>query len=200
MVLSRVSDFAPAQAVRHHRLVVELDHGVCATAGNRRLADLPDDDVAAIAQHVVPEDLDAFLGNGEGNALTGVGDTIAAFRQLCGCRNPFGGVVDALGRRGAAMRGIHVHLEGGAVGLQQLLVAFGQLAGVLTHVRRGHRVQRFVARVRVRMMLAGAVVREARLCGRGQTAVPRGNGTVGVARLLAAQWRELGAELRGIGG
>jgi hypothetical protein len=27
---------------------------------------LPDDDVAAIAQHVVPEDLDAFLGMAKG--------------------------------------------------------------------------------------------------------------------------------------
>ena len=127
--------------------------------GDRRLADLPHDDVAAITQHVVPEHLDAFLRNGEGNALAGVRDAIAALGELRGGGDALGGVVDALRSGGAAMRGIHVHLEGVAVGLQQLLVAFGQLVGVLAHVRRGDRVQRLVAGVRIGVMLARAEVR-----------------------------------------
>ena len=49
-------------------------------------------------------------------------------------------------------------------------------------------------------MLAGAEVREARLRGGGEAAIPRGNGAVGIAGLLAAERRELGAELRGFGG
>ena len=95
---------------------------------------------------------------------------------------------------------IHIHLESVPIGLQQLLVALGELVGVLAHVGRGDGVQRLVVGVRIGVMLARTEVREAGLCGRGEAAVPGGDGAVGVARLLRAQWRELGAELRGVGG
>ena len=49
-------------------------------------------------------------------------------------------------------------------------------------------------------MLARAEVGEARLRGRGETAIPGGNGPVGIAGLLAAERRELGSELGGVGG
>ena len=53
--------------------------------------------------------------------------------------------------------------------------------------------------VRIRVVLARLELREPGLRGRGDAAIPRGNGAVGVAGLLAAQRRELGAELGGFG-
>jgi hypothetical protein len=148
---------------------------------------------------VIPEHLDTRLRNREGNALARVRDAIAAGRELRGRRDALRRIVDALRSGGAAMRGVHVHLERGLVGLQQLLVAFRELRRVLTLVRGGHRVQRLLVRVRIGVMLARPEVRDARLRGGSDASVPGRNRTIGIGGLLGAQRCELGAELRGVG-
>ncbi len=69
-------------AVDDVELVLEDDLGVAAAAGGRRLRDLARGDVAAVARQVVPDQLDAALGNREGHAHQGAGDAVTALHQL----------------------------------------------------------------------------------------------------------------------
>ena len=201
-MLLRFSDFAPGEAVRHQGLVAELHHRVVAAGGDRRLADLAHDHVAAIAQHVIPEHLDAGLAeSGTECPRPRLVTPLPPAASFGGAGDALGGVVDALRERGAAMRGVHDHLEGVAVGLQQLLVAFGQLGGVLAHVPGRDREQRLVVRVRIGVVLARAEVRESPPAT-AEVMPPSHAGIVPsrIAGLLGAQRRELGTQLRGIGG
>ncbi len=175
----------PRGAVRDEGLVLELHHRVAAARGDGRLADRAGDRVATVAQHVVPEDLDALLRDRERDALARVDDAIAARSKLRRGRDALGRVVDARRNRGTAARRVDVHLER-RVGGEHLLVALAQHVGVLGHVGARDGVERLVGGERVEMMAAGLEAREAGL-GRGiEAAFPCRDRARGVGALLGA--------------
>jgi hypothetical protein len=107
--------------------------------------------------------------------------------------HPRGGVVDALGIRGAAARRVDLHLEG-LVGLEHRLVAGGELVGVVVHVGRGDGEEHPVGGEGIRMVVAGLVTRRRRR----DAAFPRRDGAVRVAGALGADRRQVLAQSRGL--
>ena len=65
------------------------------------------------------------------------------------------GVADPVRKRKSRWLGIDVHLEGLRILLEQRLLAFGQLVGVLRHVLRGDGEQRLLVRVRAGLVAEG---------------------------------------------
>ena len=73
---------------------------------------------------------------------------------------------------------------------------FGQHIAVLRRVRRIDAVQRLVGGERIALAAAGLEAGEARLGGRRQAAVPRRDGTGGIAGLVGTERCEVSAEAR----
>ena len=182
------------EAVDDVELVAELDHGVVAARGRCSLADVALGRVGAITQHVIPEDLHALLRDRERNADHGSGHAVAAGREIGSCRNALGRIIDALRVRGRAMARVHIHEVRVLVRLEKRLVSFGEIRGVLSGVLCVDFEKRLFVRKRIGMMLARRVTRHAGFFRGDETAIPRGDRARGVARLLAAKRREIGAE------
>ena len=64
----------PVEVVVEEELLVEIDERVGAAAHRRGLGDVPLGDHAAEAEQVIPHDLQAVLGNREGDAADGALD------------------------------------------------------------------------------------------------------------------------------
>ena len=185
----------PLLVVEEVALFVELDHGVVAAAGHRRQAEVAIEGVAAPAQDVIPDDLDALLRNREGDADDRAGHTVAALGQLGRGRHRLGRIVDALRRRGAAVGRVDVHLVR-RISLEHGLLADRQLGGVLAHVVGRDGEEHLVGGIRVGMVLALLVA--GRRCG--DATVPGRDGAVGVAGFFAAHGGEVLAEAVGLVG
>ncbi len=152
--------------------------------------------VGAESQYVIPENLDALLGNRERNSPDRSRDSIAARGQIRRGGDALGGIVNPLRHRGAAMRRVHDHLVV-FVSLEQPLVPFRELRGVFVHVGRGDGEQGLVGGERIGVELTGLVVGEPGLRRRFDPAGPGRDGAVRIAGLLRSQRREIVAEACG---
>ncbi len=148
-----------------------------------------DDAAAEIAHEVIPDRLQAVLGNRErrGRAVQ-VLEAEALQRDLACLRDD--AIRHGLRIADGATRRIHVHAEILRILPQQRGLALGQLRFVLADVRRVDREQRLVVRERIDVALLR--------CPAGgrlhQAAVPRGDRAVGIAGAFCADRREVLAE------
>ncbi|MNJ56869.1 hypothetical protein D3C77_524330 [compost metagenome] len=165
-----------------------------AIALHRRFGSTPDHIDAAITGDVVPHCLDAILGNGKRHAAIGVAETVAAFEQLGRGGVLEGVVVQPLRCRAGTAAGVHRHLEGIGVAVEQRDLARTQLVLVLLQIGLGNGEQRLVCRERVQVMLARLVA----LRRLGDAAVPGRDGPGSVARALGAHGRQGGFQLLGL--
>ncbi|MNE29820.1 hypothetical protein D3C80_1233110 [compost metagenome] len=133
----------------------------------------------------IPEQFQAGLRNRE---RVGAGETLQAeaiVDQLGRGGVLLEGLADPVREAEVAVAGVHRHLEGFRILLEQRLLPVAELVGVLLHVLRGDGEQRLFVGVGVFPELAGALVLDV-VGGAQPLAGELRNGPVGVAGLLGA--------------
>ncbi|MCY1430377.1 hypothetical protein D9M71_463250 [compost metagenome] len=185
-----------AHVGREGDLVLELHRSEGAAGLRRGLNHQAPGVAAAVTGDVVPQDLDAVLGNREGvvMAIGEIRQAVAAVHRLGIDGALPGRVVDGLGRGGAAVAGVDRDLVGAGVALEHRHLPGGELVLVLLGVGRGDGEQRLLAGVGIADKAVGV---DHGGVGRQATG-PGRNAAVGVTELLRAQRGEVGAELRGL--
>ena len=168
-------------AVVEVEFVIEVDRRVGPAARDRRLAPPRRVAVAAVAQHRVPDRLEAVLRRRERNASLRARDAVAAGRELRRARIGRRFRVHGLRERRAAPRRIDVHPPRRVL-LQQRDLAGRELFPVLLDVGGADREQRLVVPVGIRVgspaSVSGDRLHEATLPGRyGPSRVAGGLGT-----------------------
>ncbi|MNJ50386.1 hypothetical protein D3C77_456580 [compost metagenome] len=190
----QVSELPTRTVVVEHPFLLRSHQREAAVALHRCFRSTPDHIDTAITGDVVPQRLDAILGNGKRHAAISVTEPVTAFEQLRRGGVLESVVVQPLRCRAGAAAGVHRHLEGVGVAVEQRDLARTQLVLVLVQIGLGNGEQRFIRRERVQVMFA----RHIALRGLGETAVPGRDGPGGVTRALGAHGRQGGFQLLGL--